>query len=310
MPVRFGKLLLPAIIGLVAAISLEQANAGQNDLLYRWDYASKSGWKVDYYTHDRHARDFAYCQMSKNYDGGANRLRFTLQDTAFTLDFMNANALTYATKEGATFPISYVLDNAALGTAQAEFIHDPEGVAWDRITEQGQEATIERLKVGQSLVFAAGADNWQYSLENSVLGFDLLVDCYNSLHQKGNASPAPETQPTASLPWADLPSTNSPPPSPTPATTCLTGKQVLCSLSVKGKIYMSGACQYEASQDGSFRLSGTPYTVALNMTEEGKANAFWNADANTTQAQSPLGELRNDGACWVNEQVIVCAWDK
>lgn len=87
-------------------------------------------------------------------------------------------------------------------------------------------------------------------------------------------------------------------------------RPVECLLTVNGKTYLSGTCKYDADADGSFRLFGKQYFTYLNVFENGTAEASWNADPKSTHAQAPLGELKRQGACWVNTKVKLCAWDK
>ena len=87
-------------------------------------------------------------------------------------------------------------------------------------------------------------------------------------------------------------------------------RPVKCLLQVKGKTYLTGTCKYQADKDGSFRLFGKDYFVYLNTLEKNKAEASWNASPKSTHAQAPLGELKHEGACWVNKTAKVCAWDQ
>ncbi len=89
------------------------------------------------------------------------------------------------------------------------------------------------------------------------------------------------------------------------------GRDVDCSLTVKGKTYLSGTCKYDADEDGSFRLFGDKYFLYLTTFEGGKAGVSWNGTSQASHAQELLGEdFKRDGACWVGKQAKVCAWDK
>lgn len=87
-------------------------------------------------------------------------------------------------------------------------------------------------------------------------------------------------------------------------------RPVQCLLEVKGKTYLTGSCKYDGDADGSFRLYGKQYFVYLNTFEKNKAEASWNASPQSTHAQAPLGELKREGACWVNKTTKLCAWDQ
>ena len=89
------------------------------------------------------------------------------------------------------------------------------------------------------------------------------------------------------------------------------GREVDCSLKVKGKTYLKGTCIYDVDADGSFRLSGDKYFVYLNMLEEGVAGASWNGKSQASRAQELLGEdFKLKGGCWVGKNAEICALDK
>lgn len=89
------------------------------------------------------------------------------------------------------------------------------------------------------------------------------------------------------------------------------GREVDCSLKVKGKTYLKGTCMYDADADGSFRLFGDKYFVYLNMLEKGVAGASWNGKSQASHAQENLGEdFKLKGGCWVGKSAEICALDK
>lgn len=89
------------------------------------------------------------------------------------------------------------------------------------------------------------------------------------------------------------------------------GREVDCSLKVKGKTYLKGTCIYDADTDGSFRLFGDKYFVYLNMLEKGVAGASWNGTSQASHAQELLGEdFKLKGGCWVGKDAEICALDK
>jgi hypothetical protein len=89
------------------------------------------------------------------------------------------------------------------------------------------------------------------------------------------------------------------------------GREVDCSLKVKGKTYLKGTCMYDADKDGSFRLFGDKYFVYLNMLEKGVAGASWNGKSQASHAQELLGEdFKRKGGCWVGKDAEICALHK
>lgn len=302
---------------LLAQTGTAEAAPETSGKLYRWDYASTAGWKVDYYTFDRFASGLAYCQMTRTYARENTRLRFTAQPDKFTAEF----TIGYGdlSGEGSTFPVSYQVDSLSQ-QINMQRVRDPEGMVWNRISKAiNDTAGIGTFVNGQKLDITIESESFQFAL-NAKPAFDMLFECVNSIQRTRQvvqgqpatsasqaASPVTEnpylTSPIANLTNADQ--RNQPSICDLPG-----NRQVLCSLIVNGKTYLSGSCGYEVDADGSFRLFGKPHTVYLSKSGRNTADAFWNDDPTSTHAQAPLGELRGDGACWVNRDVILCAWDK
>jgi hypothetical protein len=97
------------------------------------------------------------------------------------------------------------------------------------------------------------------------------------------------------------------------AVTCaLTGsamaaeRQAQCKFSVEGKTYIDGRCNYEVDPDRSFRIWDNVHTVYVNV-EGITAEASWNKIPKSLHADSPLGTLTRNGACWKNATAQVCA---
>ncbi|MEP6947258.1 MAG: hypothetical protein ABJA02_15165 [Acidobacteriota bacterium] len=83
-----------------------------------------------------------------------------------------------------------------------------------------------------------------------------------------------------------------------------------CLLEVDGKKYISGGCRIELEKGGSFQiydLKKHGYFAYVDVNGN-TAEGYWNEDPMATHAQSPLGTLMRDGACWQNERAKVCAW--
>ena len=89
-----------------------------------------------------------------------------------------------------------------------------------------------------------------------------------------------------------------------------TSKPGRCLLEVDGKKYISGSCRVDLAKGGSFQvydLKKRGYFAYVNVSGN-SAEGYWNEDPRATHAQSPLGTLTRDGACWQNERAKVCAW--
>lgn len=80
-----------------------------------------------------------------------------------------------------------------------------------------------------------------------------------------------------------------------------------CELTVNGRTYIRGQCQFDAEADGSFRINGQDYFAYVNVTAPGVADASWNADPASTHAHTRIGEVRRQGACWVGANARICA---
>lgn len=81
-----------------------------------------------------------------------------------------------------------------------------------------------------------------------------------------------------------------------------------CRLQVDGRDYIDGPCRGSLDRDGSFQINGPAFFAIVQVEEPGLALGFWNEEPHTTHAHVSLGLLRRDGACWINEQAILCAW--
>ncbi len=86
-----------------------------------------------------------------------------------------------------------------------------------------------------------------------------------------------------------------------------------CVLNVGGKDYLNGPCEIEMlDKDGSFTVGASdtapsPYFAYVTVTSPGVAEGSWNRDPKALHADAKLGELKRQGACWVNEKARVCA---
>jgi hypothetical protein len=87
-------------------------------------------------------------------------------------------------------------------------------------------------------------------------------------------------------------------------------RPVQCKLTVDGKSFTNGDCDFEPlGTDGSFILRAkSGIFVYITVNAPGVADASWNEQPSSTHAQAPLGEVRQQGACWSNKRTILCAW--
>lgn len=108
-----------------------------------------------------------------------------------------------------------------------------------------------------------------------------------------------------------------------------------CLLVVKARTLISGRCAYQIREGGGFEMHGprqvyagvdypepeaffmrisTDYFVQvdhelLDGGEEGPGwDVFWNEDKRATHAQSHLGTMVRQGACYSNAQTKICLW--
>ena len=84
-----------------------------------------------------------------------------------------------------------------------------------------------------------------------------------------------------------------------------------CLLVVDGAEVIRGTCKFTPiDTDGSFTLTGLngQYFAYVLVGPPGRAEGFWNGTPYASKAHYPLGELRREEACWVNDRASVCAW--
>jgi hypothetical protein len=84
-------------------------------------------------------------------------------------------------------------------------------------------------------------------------------------------------------------------------------RPVDCTLTVDGRNYISGVCEFENDGGGSFSIYGEKYWAMVTDVEGGKGDAFWNETPYASHAQSRLGEVQRIGGCWVGARVRICA---
>jgi hypothetical protein len=95
-----------------------------------------------------------------------------------------------------------------------------------------------------------------------------------------------------------------------PAAAVAKSKTAYCLLVVDGFEAIRGPCRFEADSDGSFVIRGFngKYFAYVSVTARGVADGFWNEEPYASHAQTPLGVLYREDACWTNETASVCAY--
>lgn len=86
-------------------------------------------------------------------------------------------------------------------------------------------------------------------------------------------------------------------------------KAARCELVVAGKTHGEGDCRFYPDPGGSFQVH-FPSGIFADVRVEGagKAIGYWTGPLPASHAHDDLGRLTRDGACWVNDNVRVCAW--
>lgn len=82
-----------------------------------------------------------------------------------------------------------------------------------------------------------------------------------------------------------------------------------CLLEVGGRSYIDGVCEHEPLSDGkgSFRLTGPDGRHFVYVYVDGpEATAHWNGEIGENRAHDPLGALRREGECWMNDTARIC----
>lgn len=94
------------------------------------------------------------------------------------------------------------------------------------------------------------------------------------------------------------------------ATKIIPGK---CLLEVEGTVYIDGRCLVRMEANGDFQIDASSddepltYFATVSITSRGVGKGFWNEERGASHAQTPLGVLRKNGACWENAAAKVCA---
>jgi hypothetical protein len=79
---------------------------------------------------------------------------------------------------------------------------------------------------------------------------------------------------------------------------------------VAGQLTSGEPCIFTPTDaEGSFTVSfdEDKYFAYVVWGADGEADGFWNSEPFADKAQTPLGVLLRDGACWQNAMARVCA---
>lgn len=80
-----------------------------------------------------------------------------------------------------------------------------------------------------------------------------------------------------------------------------------CLLEIRGVSYISGKCKYRLESDGSFQIFDLSGDYFAMMDRNGSFGVgYWNQYPKSTHAQTELGSLKRQGACWVNQTAKIC----
>ncbi len=94
------------------------------------------------------------------------------------------------------------------------------------------------------------------------------------------------------------------------ATAPVDARPTHCILEVAGKTYISGPCDYRPLKDagGDFQVTGADgrHFAYVYVEAPDRATAHWNGELGENRAHDPLGALRREDGCWVNDTARIC----
>lgn len=83
-----------------------------------------------------------------------------------------------------------------------------------------------------------------------------------------------------------------------------------CRLEVAERSYIDGPCEHQSLSDGkgSFRITGADgrHFAYVYLEGQDRATAHWNGELGESRAHHPLGALRREGECWINDTARIC----
>ncbi len=88
-------------------------------------------------------------------------------------------------------------------------------------------------------------------------------------------------------------------------------RQVQCRLVVAGQSYIDEKCLFRPiGDDGSFQImaGNGKYFAQVNVDSPAVGQGYWNEEPYANHAHTTLGTVRQEGACWVNDQTSICAY--
>ena len=89
------------------------------------------------------------------------------------------------------------------------------------------------------------------------------------------------------------------------------GRPADCKLTINGKAIIKGKCVFTPTDtDGSFSIATKDdrFFAVVLVNTPGRASGYWNETPFSGHAHTPLGDLVQDGACWVNDDASICAY--
>lgn len=297
-------LIKTLIAAIATTVALAAATACAHAQVQAQPFGQHGDWLVEFVPADPNprARMGAHCRATR-VTGNRSGLRFVIGKDFSWIDYMESGAL----QPGDRYEVEYWFDrNRSEATVDsAQMVRDNEGSQWMRIPEP-KVGVYEILSNGDVKTFTVKVkgrrDQWEFPVEGGLDAFGGLMKCGEERVQNTQAAPPPRRQ-AAPPPVAQVQPPPPPPPSAQPQ-----GRQADCLMTIRGRNFIDGRCQFESDKDGSFRVFGEKYFAYVNIMSRGVADASWNGNPPTQHAQEPLGELRRNGACWESNAVRICAW--
>ena len=163
---------------------------------------------------------------------------------------------------------------------------------------------IDAMRKGRTAVLGVGKQDYDFALDGVAAAILKVEECRSRRGVVAAAAPASPP----SIAAAPTPPPISAAPQ-TPAPVAAKGRPANCTLIVDGKSYIDGVCDFDADRDGSFRVRGGDYFAYVSVSGPGVASASWNADPQSTHAQTSLGDVVRKGPCWENARTRICARD-
>lgn len=91
-----------------------------------------------------------------------------------------------------------------------------------------------------------------------------------------------------------------------------TASSETCLLIVDGQTIIDGPCDYwPISDDGTFQISSLDGSVFAQLSRDARPDlgiGYWNETPGASHAHTTIGDLKREGACWVNTASRICAW--